>query len=119
MSNALHSLDLSGLDQFRASDLLGDVSPRRGDGTPLQVAVSLIDFDPSQPRRTLDDATIHELAQSITTHGILEPVSLRTHPNQAGRYIVNRGERRVRAARQGGLACVPAFIDERVDPYAQ
>lgn len=119
MNNHVNSLDLSGLDQFRASDLLDNVGTKSSDGTPLQVAVSLIDFDPSQPRRTLDEATMQELAQSIATHGILEPVSLRTHPDQPGRFIVNRGERRVRAAMRSGLASVPAFIDEHVDPYAQ
>lgn len=119
MNHHVNSLDLSGLDQFRASDLLVDIGKASSDGTPLQVALTLIDFDPSQPRRTLDEATIQELAQSIATHGVLEPVSLRTHPDRPGRFIVNRGERRVRAATRGGLACIPAFIDERVDPYAQ
>ena len=119
MNHRVNSLDLSGLDQFRASDLLDDIGKGSPDGAPLQVALTLIDFDPLQPRRTLDDATIRELAQSIATHGVLEPVSLRTHPDQPGRFIVNRGERRVRAATRGGLACIPAFIDERADPYAQ
>ena len=44
---------------------------------------------------------------------------MRTHPQLPGRYMVNRGERRVRAARKAGLLTVPAFIDERVDPFAQ
>jgi ParB family transcriptional regulator, chromosome partitioning protein len=52
-------------------------------------------------------------------HDVLEPVSLRTHPEQAGRFIVNRGERRVRASRLAGKRTVAAFIDERVDPYVQ
>ena len=85
----------------------------------MQVALSLIDFDPSQPRRSVDERTIAELAESIQTHGVLEPVSLRRHPEAAGRYIVNRGERRVRAARRAGLETVPAFLDDRVDPFAQ
>jgi len=62
---------------------------------------------------------IEELAESIREHGVLEPVSLRCHPEHADRYIVNRGERRVRAARRAGLSCVPAFVDARVDPFAQ
>lgn len=116
---ALDGLDLSGLAQFRASELLASADPGSHAGKPLHVALSLIEFDPAQPRRSLDAASIAELAVSIETHGVLEPVSLRTHPAMAGRYIVNRGERRVRAARQAGLADVPAFLDERIDPYAQ
>ncbi|MDM0058980.1 ParB/RepB/Spo0J family partition protein [Variovorax fucosicus] len=117
--NALDGLDLSGLAQFRASELLTASESASDAGKPLQVALSVIDFDLAQPRRSLDAASIAELAASIETHGVLEPVSLRTHPEVAGRYIVNRGERRVRAARHAGLADLPAFLDERIDPYAQ
>ena len=113
-------LDLSGLSQFRASDLLLTAADDRPDrGALNSVAVALIDFDPSQPRRTFKEDSIEELSVSVRTHGVLEPVSLRTHPQLPGRYMVNRGERRVRAARKAGLAVVPAFIDERVDPFAQ
>lgn len=117
--SVLESLDLSSLAQFRASDLLvrEEAEPERG--APMQVGLSLIDFDPAQPRRTFDESTMVELAESIRLHGVLEPVSLRRHPDANGRYIVNRGERRIRAARHAGLECVPAFLDERLDPFAQ
>lgn len=117
--NALDTLDLSSLAQFRASALLNSTDAAIADGVPVQVALTLIDFDPMQPRRSVDEGTIAQLAQSIRTHGVLEPVSLRRHPEAAGRYIVNRGERRVRAARRAGLETVPAFLDDRVDPFAQ
>lgn len=112
-------LDLSGLSRFRASDLLAAADDGPDRGAPTQIALEHIDFDPSQPRRTIREDSIEELGASIRTHGVLEPVSLRTHPQQPGRYVVNRGERRVRAARKAGLLTVPAFIDERVDPFAQ
>ena len=85
----------------------------------LQLALDAIDLDPGQPRRGMRTEGIAELAESIRRHGVLEPVSLRSHPTHVGRYIVNRGERRVRAARQAGLLSVPGFIDERVDPFLQ
>jgi ParB family transcriptional regulator, chromosome partitioning protein len=122
------NLDLSGLDQFRASDLLdagapsGAVGSRSGSAgscAPDEMDLDLIDFDPGQPRRSLNDETLAELAASIRAVGVLEPVSLRRHPQQPGRYVVNRGERRVRASRLAGLRTVPWFLDERVDPYAQ
>ena len=116
--NAIPGLDLSGLVQFKASDLL-QVAPTVGLGKPMQVALSLIDFDPNQPRRSVDEISIGELASSIKSYGVLEPISLRTDHDLDGRFIVNRGERRVRAAREAGLTEVPAFLDERIDPFAQ
>ncbi|MDQ0027905.1 ParB family chromosome partitioning protein [Variovorax paradoxus] len=112
-------LDLSALSQFRAADLLTGEAVPAGPDAPTQVALERIDFDPSQPRRRIRGERIEELAESIREHGVLEPVSLRCHPEHADRYIVNRGERRVRAARRAGLSCVPAFVDPRVDPFAQ
>ena len=112
-------LDLSSLAQFRASDFVGAVELSSEAGPPMQVALSSIDFDPAQPRRSLNEASIRELAATIELFGVLEPVSLRTHPELTGRFIVNRGERRVRAARLAGVRDIPAFLDERVDPFAQ
>lgn len=112
------AVDLSGLDQFKASALLGDPLAQ-AEGAPRRVRLDLIDFDPRQPRRKLNPATLAELAETIRTQGVLEPVSLRPNPERSGRFIVNRGERRVRASLLAKLHDVPAFIDERVDPYAQ
>lgn len=111
------TLDLSGLARFRASDLLS--AGTHVIGEPVEVQLDQIDVDPEQPRRTFDEVPLAELASSIAEHGILEPVSLRPHPTLAGRYVVQRGERRVRAARLAGRTSVPAFLDERRDPYAQ
>ncbi|MEJ8851880.1 ParB/RepB/Spo0J family partition protein [Variovorax rhizosphaerae] len=116
--SAMRGLDLSGLVQFKASDLL-QAEPAVALGKPMLVALSLIDFDPKQPRRSVDETSIGELASSIKLYGVLEPVSLRTDHDREGWFIVNRGERRVRAAREAGLAEVPAFLDERIDPFAQ
>lgn len=116
---ALDGLDLSVLSQFKAADLLTGEVGRLAPGTPMHVGLDCIDLDPAQPRRSIRNDRIDELAESIRQHGVLEPVSLRCHPEQADRYIVNRGERRVRAARRAGLTAVAAFVDERIDPFAQ
>jgi len=113
------SLDLSVLSQFRAADLLAVEPAHPALGEPKAVALHRIELDPSQPRRCLRDDSLEELAESIRLYGVLEPVSLRRHPRHEDRYIVNRGERRVRAARRAGLAAIPAFMDERCDPFAQ
>lgn len=111
------TLDLSSLNEFRASSLMAAQIP--AGGSPMAIDIDLIGFDLQQPRRAMSEKCLAELAESVKAHGVLEPVSLRSHPELDGRYVVNRGERRVRACRLAGLRTVPAFIDERIDPYAQ
>lgn len=111
-------LDLSGLEQFRASSLLA--MPSAGGPVPaVDVALDMIDFDPAQPRRAIDAQQLEELAASIQAVGVLEPVTLRSDIDRPGRFIVSRGERRVRASRLAGRTAVPAVIDERTDVYCQ
>lgn len=109
-------MDLSGLDQFKASGLLEAGGAR---AVPGEMALDLIDFDAEQPRTQLNEQSLQELAESIRQHGVLEPVSLRPHPERPGRYIVNRGERRCRASRIAGRHSVPYFVDVRLDRFAQ
>ncbi len=112
-------MDLSGLDQFKASSLLNGAPAAGEGGAPGEMDLDLIDFDVAQPRRGLRAQDLAELAETIQAHGVLEPVSLRPNPDQPGRFIVNRGERRCRASRLAGKRTVPYFIDERVDRFAQ
>lgn len=112
-------LDLSGLHKFRASELLDSAGIASALQAPLEIALALIDPDPDQPRRRVGEQALVELSESIRVHGVLEPVSVRANRAAAGRYLINRGERRVRAARQAGLITVPAFLDDRADPFAQ
>jgi len=113
-------MDLSGLDQFKASSLLNGAAVTAGEnGAPPEMDLDLIDFDVEQPRRGLRQQDLAELAETIKAHGVLEPVTLRPNPDKPGRYIVNRGERRCRASRMAGKRTVPYFVDERVDRFAQ
>ena len=117
--NDRDALDLSALAQFRPSDLLAAGQGVSAPAAPVHVELDRIDFDPGQPRRSFREESIEELSASICQHGVLEPVSVRSSPKAPERYIVNRGERRVRAARRAGLRTIPVFIDERIDPFAQ
>lgn len=75
----------------------------------VQVPVEEIALGGLQPRRSMNDARLHELAASIKSHGILSPIILR---REGGRLEVVAGERRLRAARLAGLASVPALVKE-------
>jgi ParB family chromosome partitioning protein len=107
-------IDLEGLGEFDASAVLEDAR-----GKPLMIALEAIEFDPKQPRRNIDPRALQELAHSIETLGVLQPVSLRAHPTKKGRYIVIMGERRVRASMIAKRSTIPAFVEEKPDPYAQ
>jgi ParB family chromosome partitioning protein len=77
------------------------------------IPLDLISPNPRQPRASLDEQGLRQLADSIKTHGILQPVLLR--PLTEGRYELIAGERRWRAARLAGLERIPAVIRSRED----
>lgn len=79
------------------------------------VNVKIGDIEPNrdQPRKEFDNAALSELADSISQHGVLQPLLLR--PMITGGYRIVAGERRWRAARMAGLTEVPAVIREMSD----
>ena len=78
-----------------------------------------IEEDPEQPRREFDSNALEELAQTIRERGVRQPVSVRPHLQQAGRWVLNFGARRLRASRLAGRKDIPAFIDATADSYDQ
>jgi ParB family chromosome partitioning protein len=78
-----------------------------------EVPVELIDPNPRQPRRDFDTVALAELAESIRTRGVLQPVVVRGLPG--GRYELVAGERRMRAARLAGLDSIPAMVRDADD----
>ena len=84
------------------------------------VRVSEIEPNLSQPRKNFDETALSELAESISAHGVLQPLLVR--PMAGGTYQIVAGERRWRAARLAGLTEVPALIrdisDAEVDQLA-
>lgn len=75
----------------------------------LEVDVNDIDPNADQPRKYFDDEKLDELAQSIKTYGIVQPIIVQ---QSNGRYIIVAGERRYRASRLAGLKTVPVVIKE-------
>lgn len=69
-----------------------------------------------QPRKTFDEGALQELADSITQHGVLQPLLVR--PLTTGGYQLIAGERRWRASRIAGLKEVPVIIRELSDTEA-
>lgn len=75
----------------------------------LQVEVDRIASNPSQPRRSFDEAKIDELAASVRDQGIIQPLLVR---RTGEGYELIAGERRLRAARKAGLREVPVIVRE-------
>lgn len=82
-------------------------------GTPLEIALELIDRNPYQTRASFDEAKLTELAASIASTGVVQPVIVR--PAKNGRYTLITGERRLMASKQAGKATVPAIVREVSD----
>ncbi len=74
-----------------------------------RLQVEQIDSNPSQPRQDFDPGEMQSLAESLSSHGLLQPVVVRRVDD---RYQLIAGERRLRAARQAGWTDVPANVVE-------
>jgi ParB family chromosome partitioning protein len=81
----------------------------RADGTLVQIPLNRIRPNPYQPRRTFDEDALAELAASLTTSGLLQPVVVR--PSDGG-YELIVGERRLRAADRLGWQEIGAVVRE-------
>src|SRR4051794_8507487 len=73
----------------------------------LEIDIDLIDPSSAQPRTHFDEGRMEELAQSIRSNGIVQPILVR---RRGGRYQLIAGERRWRAAQRAGLQRVPAVV---------
>jgi len=82
------------------------------------VRLELIDPNPFQPRREFPDESLAELAASIRTSGVIQPILVRRNVPAEGRFQLVVGERRWRAARLAGLETLPAVVRELADQDA-
>ncbi len=85
-------------------------------GSVSMLRVSDIEPNPLQPRKTFDNDALGQLADSISRHGLLQPIAVRT--NECGFYRIIAGERRWRAAKMAGLIEIPAIIYDMDDKKA-
>ena len=88
----------------------------RDDGTPSTLKLSQLQPGKYQPRTRMDEGSLYELAESIKSQGIMQPV--RERPVGPNRYEIIAGERRVRAANLAGLTEVPVLVRQVADEAA-
>ena len=91
--------------------LFGDLTPKTKPMSEMaEIAISDIEPNPLQPRRTFDEEALQELAASISQLGVIQPITLRRRSD--GKYTIISGERRWRASQIAGLEQLPAYIRE-------
>ena len=101
------------------SALIPDATASDQPRTSLEVDIDVLEANRYQPRTQYDDQRLAELAQSIATNGVIQPIIVRRLPTDAGlarpRYQIIAGERRWRAAQRAGLQRVPVVIKDVED----
>lgn len=106
--------------------LLGDQAPQlaratRANAQPQQLSSLPVDVlapSPFQPRQDMNPERLSELADSIRSRGVLQPLLVRPDPEKTGHYQIIAGERRWRASQLAGLHSVPVHIRELDDTDA-
>lgn len=89
-----------------------DIEEIKENDNKMLISINKIKCDSKQPRKSFDSEKIAELAESIKTHGIIQPLIVRKDEDN---YIIVAGERRWRAAKMVGLKEVPAITMELTD----
>lgn len=96
--------------------LLSDRLPLEPAAGVQFIAIAEIRRSPYQPRRRFDEAALGELARSVKTQGLVQPLVVRQRAD--GGYELIAGERRLRAAGLAGLDAVPALVRDATDEQA-
>ena len=79
----------------------------------LRIPVDMIEPNPFQPRMSFDQVALEELASSIRTLGLIQPITVRRITER--RYQIISGERRYKACRLAGMTTIPAYIRDAND----
>ncbi|MCW8307805.1 ParB/RepB/Spo0J family partition protein [Acidiphilium sp. PA] len=101
--------------------LMGDTAMDAGIGSAdgaRYLAIASLHPGPFQPRRAMDEDALEELAASLKSRGVLQPLLVRSFPGQPGQYQIIAGERRWRAAQRAGLHEVPVLVRDLSDTDA-
>ena len=97
--------------------LLGDFSEEiPQDSAYRELPIYKVEPNPDQPRQEFDEVELQALSDSISVHGVIQPLTVREMPN--GYFQIIAGERRWRAARMAGLSDVPVVVIEADDRKA-
>ena len=104
------------------SSLMGDTkeisTQTETSNQETKISIANLKPSPSQPRRLFDKNSINELAESIKSKGLVQPILVRPSPTESGTYEIIAGERRWRAAQIAQLHEIPAVVRKLDDVEA-
>ena len=106
------------VDQFRkpvgyVNKEIAGARPKQDASDVLRIPVANVEANPFQPRMAFDQEALEELAASIRTLGLIQPITVRKVSD--GRYQIISGERRYKACRMAGMSMIPAYVREAND----
>ena len=93
-------------------EVVGTTPEKEVTADVLRIPVDLIEPNPFQPRMSFDEEALQELADSIRTFGLIQPITVR---RKGGKYQIISGERRYRACTKAGMDMIPAYIRDAND----
>ena len=94
-------------------EVVTEEQPKQNSADILRIPIDIIEPNPFQPRMSFDQEALEELAVSIKSLGLIQPITVRRKPD--GRYQIISGERRFRACRLAGMEMIPAYICDTND----
>ena len=106
------------VDQFRkpvgyVNKEIAGARPKQDASDVLRIPMEKVEANPFQPRMAFDQDALEELAASIRTLGLIQPITVRKVSD--GRYQIISGERRFKACRMAGMSMIPAYVREADD----
>ena len=106
------------VDQFRkpvgyVNKEIAGARPKQDSSDVLRIPMEKVEANPFQPRMAFDQEALDELAASIRTLGLIQPITVRKVSD--GRYQIISGERRFKACRMAGMSMIPAYVREADD----
>lgn len=92
---------------------IAGAKPRQDTSDVLRIPVNMVEPNPWQPRSTFDKTALEELAASIRSLGLIQPISVRKLSE--GHYQIISGERRFNACQMAGMTMIPAYVRDATD----
>ena len=108
--------DLSSIRQpvgYVNKNIVSSTSQKQDTSDILRIPTDMIEPNPFQPRMSFDQESLEELADSVRTLGLIQPITVRR--KSADRYQIISGERRYRACQMCGMDMIPAYIRDTND----
>jgi ParB family transcriptional regulator, chromosome partitioning protein len=110
------ALDLSALNSKPTAQAQLAPAPT---GQPIILLLTDVEEDPNQPRTEFPEDEIAEMSESIKIRGVKQPISVKTHPTNPGKWMINDGAVRYRASIRAKKIDITAFVDEDFDGFDQ